>query len=194
MRLSIFIICFYIFTLQCSICYSQNDTLYLMNEISYYSGYTKAYSIKVVNGVDSLSSVSFSLCGNELVSFTGKMFEVSFEVLPPTDINGDGRPEIGIKTGEEHPVMETHYIYTVDTTATLIAKFDEPTLKIAGYQLYDFDGDSFPELLFQDCSALRSFADFGWHEWGWLVFKWDGAKYRIANYRVRAELLRVQYN
>lgn len=107
------------------------------------------------------------------------------------DINGDGKGEIifEVYSGGNNG-RESAYIYTLDTLATLIGKFNGINTGLNMIRLDDLDGDSVPELIFNDmnygcwpdgCAGAPA---------PYLVWKWNGNNYQLANFKLGNLILR----
>lgn len=104
---------------------------------------------------------------------------------PIYDINGDGKGEIILQTRLTPTIrIGSTFIYSLDTAATEIGKFDGLKTGLGPVALLNIDDDQYPELVFNDVS----------HAGLCLVWKWDGTRYRIANAKLHTEILRIIYH
>ncbi len=104
------------------------------------------------------------------------------------DITGDGKPELTFYSASGGSNgAENVYIYSIDTAAVLIGKFDGFNKSSASF--IDIDGDNIPEMI---CCDIRF---QGWNcgcsnaPCPTLVWKWDGDKYRLANFKFKDYIL-----
>ena len=106
------------------------------------------------------------------------------------DINGDGKGEIifEVYSGGNNG-WESTYIYTIDTTATLIGNFNGIDTGLNMLRMEDIDGDGIPELFFNDMNFDCWPEGCAGAPAPLLIWKWTGKQYKLANLKFSEYLL-----
>jgi hypothetical protein len=99
------------------------------------------------------------------------------------DINGNGEVLFCFQDsagGERNSV----YIYSLDTTATLLGEFDGIKLGYGDFEFEDLDHDHIPEAIFRCFNFQEISTDKIKPPTPYLVWKWNGTKFKLANFRL----------
>jgi hypothetical protein len=185
---------------------AQGDTLRVPVDTIYFSGYT-AISYRVYEE-DNYFQVEWEI-------FLGtKKLMTSFKWYPgpgfydysynpdggsiPSylrDINGDGKGEIILSAWSGgNDGRGSSYIYSLDTTASLIGVFDGLNTSLSEAVLCSYDSDNIYEIGCND----RTYECWPYGCAGSpapsLIWKWDGSKYRLANYKLGVEIMKQDYH
>ncbi|HBC45978.1 MAG TPA: hypothetical protein DEO84_08025 [candidate division Zixibacteria bacterium] len=98
------------------------------------------------------------------------------------DINNDGKGEIifEVYSGGNNGWVST-FIYSMDTTATLIGDFKGIDTGLNMLRFNDIDDDSIPELIFNDMNYDCWPEGCAGAPAPLLIWKWTGKQYRLAN-------------
>jgi hypothetical protein len=186
-------------------CFAQTDTLRVPVDTIYFSGYT-AINYKVYEDENWWDhEVEIRLCDKVLLTSikwfpSPALYNLSYGTKGDNgicylrDINNDHKPEIIINVvGGGNNGWESNFIYTLDTAATLIGNFDGNNTGLNALRMEDIDGDSIPELIFNDMN-------YGcWPEGCFgapaplLIWKWTGSKYKLSNIKFKTYLLKQDY-